>query len=443
MNPVLLAFGLSVAVAAAPPSTPGPELPRRGLLGAALADTGNMVIVKSVLPGSAAARAQLAAGDVIRAVGGRPVGAALEVVQAIRHLSSGSTMRLTIARQSRERVLSITLGAPPDESDPNVQTLYESVSVQGTRRRTLLDVPKAGAGPRPAVLLIGGIGCFSVDVAANPEDGYLRAMRDLARAGFITMRLEKSGVGDSQGPPCHDVNFQDESASYAVALDALRHDARVDPAHVYLLGHSIGTLIAPRLALRGGVAGVIVTEAVGRNWFEYELLSLRRQLELAGDTPDVVDRKLQSKEYCMHRLLVVHDPESQIEADEPECKTRNGIYPVAAEYMQQVAAVNIIEPWTKIHLPVLAIHGASDYVVARDDRDRIVDVVNRHAPGLASAATIGAMDHNLQIAATPAEFFARNATGSPGRYQTGFSDVVVRWMCAREHCPDSASLASP
>ena len=225
----------------------------------------------------------------------------------------------------------------------------------------------------------------------------MRITRDLARAGIVSMRLEKSGVGDSQGPPCHDVDFNDESASYAVALDALRRNQHVDPARIYVLGQSIGTLIAPRLALGQKVAGIIVAEAVGRDWFEYELLNLRRQLELGGDPPETIDAKLQSKEYCMHRLLIARDAESQIEADNPSCKVRNGIYPVAAPYMQQVAALNVIGPWTRIDVPVLILYGTSDYVVAPEDHQRIADVVNRLRNGLATVEKVEQMDHNSKL----------------------------------------------
>jgi hypothetical protein len=316
----LLVRAFLLAVIALVASTRGldaAELPRHGVLGAALSEKAGVVSVKAVVPGSAAALAQIEPGDIIRSIGSVPITASSDVIQAIRGTPAGATVAVELVRNGQSQSISLTLGAPANEKDSAVETLYEAVTVQNTLRRVLLDVPKRLTGRRPAVLLIGGIGCFSVDVASNPKDGYLRITRDLARRGIVSMRLEKSGVGDSQGPPCRDVDFNDESASYAVALDALRRDEHVDPARIYLLGHSIGTLIAPRLALKQNVAGIIVSEAVGRDWFEYELQNLRRQLELGGDPPEAVDEKLQSKEYCMHRLLIAHDPESQIEADDP------------------------------------------------------------------------------------------------------------------------------
>jgi uncharacterized protein len=416
------------------PSQSSGALPRHGLFGAALVDAPGGVTVSAVVPASAAAAAGLQPNDVVKTLDGAPVATAAQFVAAIRAKAAGSAISVAIVRAGTAQVLTATLGRPPDENDPAVRTLYESVTVDGTLRRTLIDVPTGARGRLPAVLLIGGIGCFSVDVAANPDDGYLRIARDVSKAGFVTMRLEKSGVGDSRGPACHDVDFTTESRSYAVALDALRRDPHVDPAHVYILGHSIGTVIAPRLALERPVAGVIVSEAVGRDWFEYELANLRRQLAIGGDPPDVVDATLQSKERCMHRLLVAHEAEAQIERDDPSCKQRNGIYPVAAAYVQQVAALNIIEPWLRLNVPVLAIYGTSDYVVARDDHRRIVDVVNHVHPGNASLHVVDGMDHNLLLAATPRIFYENTQNRVVAKYNTAFSDAVVGWLCNREHC---------
>lgn len=72
----------------------------------------------------------------------------------------------------------------------------------------------------------------------------------------------------------------------------------------------------------------------------------------------------------MHRLLIAKEPEADIERSEPDCEGHNAIYPVAAPYMQQVAALNVIEPWTHISIPVLAIYGTADDAVAPADHQR-------------------------------------------------------------------------
>src|ERR1700739_3895952 len=248
------------------------------------------------------------------------------------------------------------------------------------------------------------------------------------------MRVEKSGIGDSQGKPCFNTDFNAEAASYKIALDTLRGDPGVDPQRIFLFGHSIGSVIIPRMAQESPVAGIVFAEGVGRNWFEYELWNLRRQAELAGDSPTDVDATLRSKEVCMHRLLVEHQSESDIEHDLPECKTRNK-YPVADAYLQEVAALNIAEPWTHIAVPVLAIYGTGDFVTTEPDHRRIADIVNANHPGAATLHTIAGMDHHLAAAGSPqAAYDLRVKNHKQAPYEERLSAEVSGWICRQTHC---------
>lgn len=262
----------------------------------------------------------------------------------------------------------------------------------------------------------------------------MRLARDLGRRGVVVMRLEKSGTGDSQGPPCMTVDLLTEMRSYEVALTALARDSHVDSNRIYLFGHSIGSLMAPRIANNGKVAGVIVAEAVGRNWIEYELWNLRRQLVLDGEPPAQVDKLLAMKEICMHRLLVEKQSESEIEQTQPECKAHN-VYPASAAYMQEAAAMNIAEPWTKLHLPLLVIYGNADFITAEADHRRIAGIVNAAHPGTATLKVVVGMDHHLDVAATPQQAFdLRVKEHRPLPYDDKLGTTVLDWLCQREQC---------
>jgi alpha-beta hydrolase superfamily lysophospholipase len=373
-------------------------------------------------------------GDAILAVGDDPVHTTADFVSRIKAGPVGRPIIFKIQRDGVLLSLPIILAAAPDEQDPLVDTLYQSVSIDGTLRRTLITVPKAATGRRPAVLIVGGIGCFTVDNAADPEDSYMRLAHDLSRKGFVVMRLEKSGVGDSQGPPCLAVDLLTEMHSYEVALAELEGEAHVNRDAVYLFGHSIGTLMVPRIASQSRIAGVIVADGVGRNWIEYELSNLRRQLELAAEPPAQVDATLAAKEVCMHRLLIAKEDESEIERTHPECKEHNN-YPAPASYMQQAASLNIAEPWTKVSAPLLAIYGTADFVTTEADHRRIASIVNAIHPGAATLMLVPGMDHHFDLAGTPQQAYdlrVRQRREAP--YDEDLSGVVTGWLCAREKC---------
>ncbi len=407
-------------------------LARHGVFGAAVVEKAAGVTVMRVIPGSAAAAANVKPGDVIKGIGGVDTPTVASFLAAVHTFHAGQTVAVAILRNGSPLQMSATLGRPAAENDPDVTTLYQAIEVDGSLRRTLVTVPKNATSRLPAVLLIGGIGCYSVDAATDPNDAYMRVTHDLSRARFVTMRLEKSGVGDSQGPPCSSVDFLTEERSYGAALTALRNDPHVDPNRVYLLGHSIGSVIAPRLASTQRVAGVIVAEAVGRDWLEYETRNARRQLELTGASPADVDAKVVEKQECMYRLLVQKEPEAAIERTMPACKEPNSVYPVDAAYVQQVAALNIIQPWTRLNVPALVIYGKSDFVTEEADHARIVQVVNAAHPQNATLVSIDGMDHMLFRAPTPKAAMEAFQNGAAREYDTDFSRAIIAWL-SRQH----------
>ena len=414
------------------------ELPRRNSFGAAVVPDAHGVSVTAVVAGSPAANAGLQVGDVITIMGTRSISTPADFVLSARSAPASMPLSVSVLRGGKPEQLLVALVPVSRESDPRVDTLYSAIEVAGSLRRTLITIPKGATGRLPAVLLIGGIGCYSVDNPADLNDPYRALSHDLSRAGLIVMRIEKSGIGDSQGSPCFETDFDADSQMYAAGLAALLTTPHVDPAKVFLFGHSIGAVIAPRLAAKIAVAGVVVAEAVGINWFEYELANLRRQSVLGGDSPAQTDDLLRSKEVCMHRLLIERQPEASIESTMPECKKRNS-YPVDAPYMQQVAVLNIAEPWSKLSVPLLAIYGTADFVTSEAEHDRIVNIVNGEHPNSAEVTLIQGMDHHLEIMGTPERAYEQRVTQhNDGPYAEDLSVQVTKWICAHASCQPAA-----
>lgn len=432
----------AVAVIFSAASAPAAEhqknisLPRRAVLGAGAAEADGGIRITVIVPGSAAERADLRVGDIVTSIGDVQLRTLTEFLAGVKAQPAGKVVDFHVRRRGSSLKLPVILASAPKESDSGVKTQYESISVDGSPRRTLLTLPANSKGVHPAVLIIGGIGCYSIDNATDRQDAYMRLTHDLARRGIVGLRLEKSGVGDSQGAPCMTIDLLTEMRSYKLALDALLDDTNVDPRHIYVFGHSIGTLIAPRIAEGRHIAGIILAEGVGRNWIEYELANLRRQLELAGQPPDKIDALMHTKEECMHRLLIDKQSESDTEQSEPGCKAMNA-YPAPSSYLQQAAALNVAEPWMKLSLPVLAIYGTADFVTTQADQQRIVDIVNSNRPGTATLTLVPGMDHHLDWGGTPQQAYdLRVKQGGTAPYQAELSKAILDWLCLQAGCDD-------
>lgn len=61
----------------------------------------------------------------------------------------------------------------------------------------------------------------------------------------MTLRIEKPGVGDSEGGPFAELDFTTELDIYRQALKQLKEQPEVDAEHVFIFGHSMGGAFGP------------------------------------------------------------------------------------------------------------------------------------------------------------------------------------------------------
>ncbi len=117
------------------------------------------------------------------------------------------------------------------------------------------------AAPAPALILIGGSGPTDRDetVAGIPIFGHLA--RDLVAAGFVVVRYDKRGVGQSGGRS-EAVTIADYAEDTRSVLQWLEKQKGVDKERIGLVGHSEGALVALLLAGRErGKVGAIALVA--------------------------------------------------------------------------------------------------------------------------------------------------------------------------------------
>jgi dienelactone hydrolase len=253
--PIFLVFGLLRLS-----QSPDDLLPRRGYFGVSLEKAEGGARVFAVAHDSTAEASGIVIGDVIEAVDSQLVTSPELAVSAIGRHKSGEPVKIDVRRDGKKLTISATLRSIPLEEMANATVHYGSVAVSpGVRLRTILSIPSDSQNGRfPAVFLIQGGGCGSIDSRFNTAVAQPGMMHTIGSQGFATMRVEKSGVGDSQGAPCDAIGYKEELAGYQAALSALRSNPAVDSNRIYLLGISLGGVFAPILAAETKVAGIIV-----------------------------------------------------------------------------------------------------------------------------------------------------------------------------------------
>ena len=179
---------------------------------------------------------------------------------------AGRMIRFSVPAQSLEVVRediaavssrSVTISRPNDEQ---VNIPSNGFSLVGTLSRPA----QAGATRLPAVVLVGGSGPADRDsvVFGVPVLGQIAGA--LADAGFIVVRYDKRGIGQSGGR-AESASLADYSEDVRATIKVLADRKDVDPKRIAAIGHSEGGLVALMAAAKDkriGAVGLIATPGI-------------------------------------------------------------------------------------------------------------------------------------------------------------------------------------
>ncbi|HEX4538512.1 MAG TPA: alpha/beta hydrolase [Candidatus Acidoferrum sp.] len=300
--------------------------------------------------------------------------------------------------------------APPADSSHkrerfrNAEITYDWVTnSQGQKIHTFVTKPKSVSGKVPAIFFVGWLSCDSVEYPDGETDGFGAIFwRLIEQSGFATMRMDKPGVGESQGA-CAKTDFQTELDSYRAAFESISKYPFIDQSAVFVVGLSNGGGTAPLSAGRHPVRGYIAASSWGRTWYEHMLENERVRLTM--------DKRLSAAEISdsmrgftdFYALYLIHDKSpGEIIAQHPEWKTLwydapDGQYGRPAVFYQQLQNLNLGKAWQEVDAPVLVLHGTADTIMSPSDSRAIADIVNRAHRGHATYAEIQNADHLLAV----------------------------------------------
>jgi len=398
-------------------------------------DEGTGIAVEAVIPGSTAEAAGFKAGDVLLAVDGVKIPGTAEFIRTIGGLKGGASVTIEFRRGDALRKEKVTFKGRPFEKSDAYEIVYDSVPTRAGRLRTILTRPK-GQGKQPALFLIQGIGLFSIDNPIGPLSSYRTIVDHFARSGYVTLRVDKPGCGDSEGGPARDVDFDTELDGYRQALKMLKARGDVDAGRVFIFGHSMGGVMAPLLAADLPVRGIIVYGTITRTWTEYALENIRRQMELADADPSAIDRDLRSEAALLTYLYAEKLSPKAIAERYPHLRKRLGQsitddrYYVdrSLTFFRQLADKNLGAAWESFGGHALAIWGKADFVSNEDDHALIARIVNRDHPGHGTFLAFDGIDHGFNRAASRRESFERGQSGQQGEFNPAILEVCRAWV---------------
>ncbi len=217
-----------------------------------------------------------------------------------------------------------------------------------------LSMPK-GDGPFPSLVLVHGSGPHDRDETIGPNRPFRDLADGLAARGIAVLRYEKRSKAHGEKLAALDALTLDaetvEDAVHAVKL--LRATEGIDPARVYVLGHSLGGLAAPRIARAAPeIAGLVIFAGTSRALPQV----IAEQLDYLASLEQGAARD---------RILELKKEASRIESITAE--TKGLVFGAPASYWLDLAAYDPVETARTLPQRILVLQGERDYQVTLSD----------------------------------------------------------------------------
>jgi dienelactone hydrolase len=256
---------------------------------------------------------------------------------------------------------------PPPYADPAKFEEHEVTVGEGSDWPLpgTLAIPK-GEGPYPALVLVHGSGPNDRDETLGPNKPFRDLAWGLASRGMAVLRYEKRTrfygpklVADQKFAS---LTVKEETIDDALeAVRLLRSREGIDRRRVFVLGHSLGGMLIPRIALAGrelDIAGFIILAGLTKPIPETYLRQMTYLLSLDGETSADDRKQLDEIRNDVARINALQDSdagqtEKILNASPAYWLDLRGYYPPAVAL--------------KVERPMLILQGSRDYQVTIED----------------------------------------------------------------------------
>jgi len=222
-----------------------------------------------------------------------------------------------------------------------------------------------GKGPFPAIVLVHGSGPEDQDETIGPNKPFKDLAWGLASQGIAVLRYVKrtKQYGAQSVNPGAAFTVNDETmddARAAVALLAARPD--IDPNQIYILGHSEGGTLAPRIASGDKqVAGIVVAAGAVRPLQDLIVAQSKYIAGLPGADKEQLKKQIEDAE------------QAKREIEDPGLKPDGTVNVLGAHvpgsYFIDLRNYLPAETAAQLGIPILVLQGGRDYQVTSQDYD--------------------------------------------------------------------------
>ena len=272
-----------------------------------------------------------------------------EVSVQLKFGRSTANSIIVVASQTGE-ITSVLFKLPATTAPYSDRTKFDSldVTVGAYKLPGTLTIPK-GKGPFPAVVLIQGSGPNDRDETVGANHPFADIADGLSSRGIIALRYDKRTYAIRNLDPLK-TTVDDEVVQDAVAAVRMLQGRRdVAQNRIFIIGHSLGAMLAPEIAQKASpVAGIVMLAPSGR---KLPQLMVEQARFLGQDSPiQLNELERDVDELSSHKM--------------PPTQTFFG---APASYYYDLDARDEVAIARTLDLPILILHGSRDYQVIDDD----------------------------------------------------------------------------
>jgi pimeloyl-ACP methyl ester carboxylesterase len=323
--------------------------------------------------------------------------------------SDGGLIRLNVAAQGLDLVrddLAASTSRTQVHSNPGDEPV--TIPATGFNLGVTMTRPRSGPARLPAVILVtsASVGDRDGFALGVPVLGQLAGA--LADAGFLTVRFDKRGSGQSGGR-AESATISDFAEDVRAVFRWLERRKDVDRDRIAVVGYDEGGWIALAAAAREKDVAAVVTIAAPSA--EGAVTTLERQqitLERSNLTPEERARRIALQKQIHTAVLTGKGweevpPELRRQADTP--------------WFQSVLSFDPAETLEDVRQPLLFVHGEVDKELPASHADRLGEIARRESDSKSvDVVLVRGMNH-LMLPATTGEVTEyaslRDATVSP------------------------------
>ena len=231
-----------------------------------------------------------------------------------------------------------------------------------------LTLPTDVSNPVPAVVFVHGSGSSNMD----EKVGKLTPFRDLAHGlaahGIASVRYDKRTFAHAfklLRDKSLTVTVKEETIEDAIlAAELLRGDPRMDPANIFIIGHSMGAMLAPRIDKEGGnYRGLILLAGTPRR---LEEVMVEQNNEVLAEMKGLARRLVEKQ---MKKLNGTFDGLYEMSDEDAKKKKLGG--GVTLYYFKEMGEPPVESYLKNLKKPILVMQGEKDFQVKADTDFRL------------------------------------------------------------------------